>query len=357
MNATRRWTKRWAGALTAMLICALAASVPAQAQEEAFAADLYKKARAAREAKVAYYTSMVPAQFAAIEPVWKKRYPDIQIEHVRADLGQTLERVLAENRAKKYLADVISSNESSYPPLQAQKLLASFDSPSRQKWIEPFKSSFNGVQFPSRVLQIGLAVNTNKLKEGEYPRTWRELGDPKWKNRLGIPDPRVGGGAQLWFLTMWDKPEFGEKLLSAIAANNPLIKPGIIQVQQSVELGEIDVDVVAYDYVTIPAKAAGKPVQFILPKDGTILFATYDSVASNAPNPNAARLLVHFLMSKEGQEALASAYVTPVHSEATPNPNASQLKGTPVLATAPSDEQVKNLKTYIGHMNRVLQLR
>ena len=51
------------------------------------------------------------------------------------------------------------------------------------------------------------------------------------------------------------------------------------------------------------------------------------------------------------------AFVTPVHSKATLNPNASQLKGTPVLATAPSDEQVKNLKTYIGHMNRVLGLR
>jgi len=342
-----------AGALAAL--CMLATG--ARAQDDAFAADLYKKARAAKESKVSFYTSMVPAQFAAIQPLWAKRYPDIQIEHVRADLGQTLERVLAESRAKKYLADVISNNESSYPVLQQQNLLAKFDSPSRQKWIEPFKSAFNGVQFPSRVLQIGLAVNTNKLKEAEYPRTWKELGDSKWKNRLGIPDPRVGGGAQLWFLTMWDKPEFGEKLLSAIAANNPLIKPGIIQVQQSVELGEIDVDVVAYDYVTIPARAAGKPVQFVLPRDGTILFATYDSVATNAPNPNAARLLVHFLMSKDGQEALASAYVTPVHSEAAINPNGSQLKGTPVLSTAPSDEQVKKLKTYVGHMNRVLGLR
>lgn len=333
------------------------AAAGARAQEDGFAADLYKKARAAKEAKVAFYTSMVPAQFTAIQGLWSKRYPDIQIEHVRADLGQTLERVLAEARAKKYLADVISNNESSFPVLQAQKLLANFDSPSRSEWIEPFKSQFNGVQFPSRVLQIGLAVNTQKLKEAEYPRTWKDLADPKWKNRLGIPDPRVGGGAQLWFLTMWDKPEFGEKLLKAIADNNPLVKPGIIQVQQSVELGEIDVDVVAYDYVTIPARNAGKPVQFILPRDGTILFATYDSVAANAPNPNAARLLVHFLMSKDGQEALASAFVTPVHSKAALNPNASQLKGTPVLATAPSDEQVKNLKAYIGHMNRVFSLR
>lgn len=346
---------RWAA--TVAFAGLLAVSGAARAQEDAFAADLYKKARAAKESKVAFYTSMVPAQFAAIEPVWKKRYPDIAIEHVRADLGQTLERVLAETRAKKYLADVISNNESSFPVLQQQKLLANFDSPTRAKWIEPFKGQFNGVQFPSRVLQIGLAVNTNKVKEADYPRAWKDLADPKWKNRLGIPDPRVGGGAQLWFLTMWDRKEFGEGLLKAIAANNPLVKPGIIQVQQAVELGEVDVDVVAYDYVTLPARAAGKPVQFVLPSDGTILFVTYDSVAANAPNPNAARLFVHFMMSREGQEALASALVTPVHSEAKASPNASKLGNTPVLATTPTDEQVKNLKAYVGHMNRVLGLR
>ncbi|MBC7802382.1 MAG: extracellular solute-binding protein [Candidatus Parcubacteria bacterium] len=341
-----------------LIACALlAAAGAARVQEDAFAADLYKKARAAKETKVSFYTSMVPAQFAAIQPAWNKRFPEIQIEHVRADLGQTLERVLAESRARKHLADVISSNETSFVVLQQHQLLAKFDVPSRGKWIEPFKSAFNGILFPSRVLQIGFAVNTNKLKEAEYPRSWKDLNDPKWKGRLGIPDPRVGGGAQLWFLTLWDQPGYGEPFFKALAANNPLIKPGIVQVQQSVELGEIDVDVVAYDYITLPARNAGKPVNFVLPKDGTILFATYDSVAANAPNPNAARLLVHFLMSKEGQETLASAYVTPVHSEAAPNPNASQLKGTPVLSSAPTDDQVKNLKTYVGHMNRVLGLR
>ncbi|MBM3347674.1 MAG: extracellular solute-binding protein [Betaproteobacteria bacterium] len=335
----------------------LAGAGTAWAQDDAFAADLYRKARAAKETKVAFYTSMVPAQFNAIQAAWNKRYPDIQIELVRADLGQTLERVLAESRARKYLADVISSNETSVVALQQHKLLAQFDVPTRDKWIEPFKSGFNGIQFPSRVLQIGFAVNTNKLKEAEYPRTWKDLLDPKWKNRLGIPDPRVGGGAQLWFLTLWDQKGYGEPFFKGLAANNPLIKPGIIQVQQSVELGEIDVDVVAYDYVTLPARNSGKPVQFVLPSDGTILFATYDSVAANAPNPNVARLFVHFLMSREGQETLAQAYVTPVHSEATPSPKASQLKGTPVLSSAPTEAQVKNIKDYVGHMNRVLGLR
>lgn len=336
--------------------CAALTAAPASAQD-AFGADLYAKARAAGETKVSFYTSMVPAQFQAILPVWKKLYPAIEIQHVRADLGQTLERVLAENRARKNIADVISSNEASFVVLQQNKMLAQFSSPTRNLWIEPFKSKFNGYQFPSRVLQIGFAINTDRVKPADYPRTWLDLTKPQWKGRLGVPDPRVGGGAQMWFLTLWDKPGYGAGYFNQLQANAPLIKPGILQVQQAVELGEVDVDVVAYDYITLPAREAGKPVTFVVPSDGVILAATYDSVAANAPNPNAAKLLVHFMMTKAGQEALSSAYVSPVNSEANAHPKAPNSKGIPILATEPTDAQLKNLKTYVDHMNTVFKLR
>jgi len=324
---------------------------------EEFANDLYEKARAAGETKVSFYTSMVPAQFEAVKPVWEEKYPGIALEHVRADLGQTLERVLAEHRAGQYVADVISTNEASFGPLSDEGLLAEFEVPSLDKWIEPFKSNFNGVQFPSRVLQIGLAVNTNEVPENERPTSWADLVDSKWKGRLGIPDPRVGGGAQLWFLTLWDHEDFGEEWFEKLAANQPLVKPGIVQVQQSAELGEVDVDVVAYDYIALPARDEGKPVDFIIPEDGTMLAATYDSVAAKAPNPNAARLLVTFLMSEEGQQALTMAYVSPVHSDVTPNPKSPDRGDIEILSTAPTEEQIAELDEYVSKMNEVLNLR
>src|SRR5690606_6693420 len=106
----------------------------------------------------------------------------------------------------------------------------------RENWMEPFRSNFNGYQFPSRILQIGLAINTDQVKPDDYPTTWKSLADAKWQGRLGIPDPRVGGGAQLWFMTLWDNPAFGKDFFAGLQANQPLIKPGVIQVQQAVEL-------------------------------------------------------------------------------------------------------------------------
>jgi iron(III) transport system substrate-binding protein len=348
-------TRRLLGALA---LSSLALALPAAAQQaDPFAADLYAKAKAAGETRVSFYTSMVPAQYQALSAAWKQRYPDIEIQLVRADLGQTLERVMAENRAKRNIADVISSNEASFVALQKNQMLEKFDLPSRKDWVEPFKSKFNGYQFPSRVLQIGLAINTAKVKPEDAPRTWQDLTDKRWKGRLGVADPRVGGGAQLWFLSLWDRPGYGADYFRALQENEPLVKPGIVQLQQAVELGEIDVNVVAYDYIALPARDAGKPVSFVLPSDGRVIMATFDSVSRHAPNPNAARLLINFMMSQEGQETLASTYVTPVNSKAKPHAKGVSAGAAPLFASEVSEQQIANMKTYIDGMNRSFKLR
>jgi iron(III) transport system substrate-binding protein len=172
-----------------------------------------------------------------------------------------------------------------------------------------------------------------------------------------VPDPRVGGGAQLWFMTLWDQPGYGEAYFRALQQNEPLVKPGIVQLEQAVELGEVDVNLVAYDYITLPAREAGKTVNFVLPSDGRIIMATFDSVSRHAPNPNAARLLVDFLMSQEGQEALASTYVSPVNSKARADSKAVSAGNLRLLASGVNEKQVADLKNYVEAMNRSFQLR
>jgi iron(III) transport system substrate-binding protein len=345
--------------LAALLCVGQAGALPAFAQDDPdpFGADLYEKARTAGEKTVSMYSSMAPAQYKVLSAAWKKRYPALEIQLVRADLGQTMERVLAEERGGKQAADVISTNEASFAVLQKSKILTPFDSPTRKDWIEPFRSNFNGIQFPARVGHVCFAINTSKVKPEEAPKTWKDLLDKRWKGRLGVPDPRVGGGAQLWFMSLWDRPEYGARYFEALQANEPLVKPGIIQVQQSVELGEVDIDVVAYDHVALPARDAGKPITVTIPSDGLIFIVTFESVSRSAPNPNAARLLTHFMMTPECQAAFADTYVAPVNSRARANPKAVSVEGVPVLASGVTPEQLAKQRTYIAAMNSSFKLR
>lgn len=343
-------------ALSALSPLGMAGSARAE-EEDAFAKDLYAKAKAAGEKQINYYSSIVVAQYKAIAPVWKKLYPDIELQLVRADLGLVYDRVLAEKRGGRVMADVISNDDVSFLGMRDAGILAPFDIPSRKDWVEPFKSQFNGYQFPSRVLQIGIAVNTAKVKMEDAPKTWKDLTDKRWKGRIGLGDPRVGGGAQLWFVTLMDHPQFGEKYLTALQENDPLIKPGVIAMEQAVELGEVDLNIIAYDYVALPARDAGKPVAFVMPADGRITFATNDSLSKTAPHPNAARLFINFMMGVDAQEALAKSYVTPVNGKAKPNPKGVTGANVPVLATRLTEAQVKNMRSYVSAMNRIFQLR
>ena len=39
-----------------------------------------------------------------------------------------------------------------------------------------------------------IAINTENVKEGEEPKSWTDLFDPKWKGKIGMQDPLQGGG-------------------------------------------------------------------------------------------------------------------------------------------------------------------
>ncbi|MCI2419332.1 extracellular solute-binding protein [Saccharopolyspora sp. K220] len=56
-------------------------------------------------------------------------------------------------------------------------------------------------------------------------------------------------------------------------------------------------------------KSAGL-VKFVLPKDGTLLLGRGVGIMNKAPHPNTARLFVDFLLSEEGQRAVAEGGLT-----------------------------------------------
>lgn len=61
----------------------------------------------------------------------------------------------------------------------------------------------------------------------------------------------------------------------------------------------------AKDVLDIAKDAAGFPVDFVYPKEGTILFGNWFEVLKGAPHPELAQELVNYLVSAEAQEAFA----------------------------------------------------
>jgi iron(III) transport system substrate-binding protein len=69
------------------------------------------------------------------------------------------------------------------------------------------------------------------------------------------------------------------------------------------EAGDFDATPTVYGYNVDADKRAGKPVDFVNP-DPVLVSLNPVGLAKNAPHPNAARLLIDWLTSKEGQTYL-----------------------------------------------------
>ena len=92
----------------------------------------------------------------------------------------------------------------------------------------------------------------------------------------------------------------GADLAKRIADNAPVKTSSHTQTVTALETGEFDATPTAYGYMAFQEKHAGKAIDFVNP---TPIFVTLNPVglAKNAPHPNAARLLIDWLTSKDGQ--------------------------------------------------------
>jgi iron(III) transport system substrate-binding protein len=87
----------------------------------------------------------------------------------------------------------------------------------------------------------------------------------------------------------------GQRVMQVQSANDP---------PKKLALGERPVMLDGTEYVTLLAKAKGAPVAIVYPREGSPLVAGGSGVMKDAPHPNAARLFISFLFSREGQQLL-----------------------------------------------------
>jgi iron(III) transport system substrate-binding protein len=105
-----------------------------------------------------------------------------------------------------------------------------------------------------------------------------------------------------------------------------------------------------------PMLADGAPIGFVYPPSGTTLSASTAFVAKNAPHPNAAKVFMNWLMTKQGQEYLQQYAGLPVtRNDAPPMshvPSTAQLPnvvdGLELLTPEGQQKIVEHWRTVFG---------
>ena len=255
----------------------------------------------------------------ALEESVKKRF-GIELEIVLANSATTTKRVGDEFKAGVRYFDVITST---WESLSYNLLPMGVVEPLEQSWILPevkdpdkwwgghiwTDSAKKFAYSPYAYMLDNIWYNSGHAKPEEL-RTYDDLLNPKWKGKIAFWDPRSAGGAALgiWGYLWLTK---GEAYLKKLAQQNLLLIEDRRLVADSLARGKVAVAIGATYYSYAAFMKAGLPVKPLPPsKEGTFVSQGNGGpvVIKNHPHPNAAKVYVNWLLSKEGQQVYSKAF-------------------------------------------------
>ena len=181
----------------------------------------------------------------------------------------------------------------------------------------------DGFYVGTRIIPTVIAYNTDEITEP--PTSWAELTEPGYADRIILPNPDVSGAAAFNAAAWSLHPDLGEEWIEQLGANNPQVAESNGPVSQAVAEGSRPVGIVV-DYLVRDLAAQGSPIAVSYPDEGVPYITQPGAVFADAPNPEAAKLFLDFLVSKKGQELAVDQNYLPVREDA------GSPEGAPALA-------------------------
>ncbi len=268
-----------------------------------------------KEGKVVVYFSAGARQRIIIGQAFEKRH-GIVVEGIGAPGSAFAERILAERRAGIYQADVIIPGSTTtitqlkpagaVDPLEPVIILPEVLNP--KVWCD---GGLRWLDADRKVLAISifasttLVINTTLVKPDEI-KSWRDLLNPKWKGKIVWNDPTRPGSPSKWAGVMGDRL-LGWDYVKDFAKQQPIILKDKRQAIEWVAHGKYPIVLNPNPSILIDFSEAGASLQYVLPVEGGYLTSGYGalSLINRAPHPNAAKVFINWMLTKEGQSAFA----------------------------------------------------
>jgi ABC-type Fe3+ transport system substrate-binding protein len=312
---------------TAGAFLAAAAMTPHGAR----AADAALIEAAKKEGQVVWYTTLIVNQ--AIRPLkhaFEAKYPGVTLQFSRANDGPTALKLLNESRAGQVQADIFDGLFNMVV-LDRAGLVAPYRVANFDKYPDDLKDK-DGKWNAILLYVFTPGINTKMVSKDQAPKTYQDLLDPKWRGKMAWNPSSIAGA-----------PGFvGSVLLSmgedkGMAYLKELAKQKIHNVEASsraildqVIAGEYPMGLMMFNHHTVISAKKGAPTTWLKVEPVPVALDAI-SLLKGAKHPNAAKLLMEFLTSEDGQKVIQGATYLPA------------LPGIPAMVTG--------LKPDDGHFN------
>jgi len=303
----------WAAALAAMYIVSSGSTFYSAWGQSEHTKRLIEGAK--KEGKLLWYTALNINDATMLTKRFEQLYPFIKTEMLRLGGRELVTKILMEANTRVFRADVIESVSIDGHILKKRGLLEKYISPEASAYPTSVKDP-DGTWTSFFINTHVLVHNTNLVKKDEVPRTYEELINPKWKGKIIIRDddfPTFG-----MMLRVMGR-EKGLNFMRRLAAQGVELRSGSTLAIQDISAGAAPLGMNLYGTRVEELKKKQAPIDWT-PMEFVIVSIEPLSVAAKAPNPNAARLFVDFLLSKEGQGLMRDRSRIPSRPDVPPDP-------------------------------------
>ncbi len=278
---------------------------------------LYEAAK--KEGVVSVATAPAVEVRNELTKAFSARFPDIKLEVSGMAPQQLVTKLRSEARANIQSTDVIIGGTSAAfdtlkPAGMLDKIdhwLVTADAKDQSKWrggaFAWADADHMAIALAGQLVPVAV-INTDLVKPGEMTSAL-DLLDPKWKGRIISFSPLVPGPASVVYQIWYD--QFGEDFLRKLVAQEIVLTRDLRQAVDFVAKGQYAVSIGSANSVAIALIEKGakniKPMGARDWKDPLALSSGFGAlfIPVKVPHPNAAKLFVNWLMSKDGQLALS----------------------------------------------------
>jgi iron(III) transport system substrate-binding protein len=262
---------------------------------------LYQAAR--KEGQVVFWGPSDPEHIAPVAAAFKRQFPGIEVTHFEIQPPEYTQRLVAEAQAGRTPeADLIELGPREIIALKGRGLLLTFTDWQALFGLPKEHVYGGGIGVTYYDLPHIVAANTNLVKRADFPKTWDDLLQPKWKGKIILEQrlQNVGG------LGLAKGEDWLVKFATGLKNQQPIYVQGGTPAFNQLVGGQAPISIGPYLHHVLGAKKKGEPVDLI-PLSPMLVSPRPTGVLSKARHPNAAKLFAGWLSTAPAQKILEDA--------------------------------------------------
>jgi iron(III) transport system substrate-binding protein len=278
---------------------------------------------------ITVYTSVTQDTVDAVLAALAESQPGLNVEVFRAPTGELDARIATELRTGGIAADLLWMTD----PLSVQRYEADgLLLPLEGDAFDAIPAEYQGETFVgTRLLNLVIVAGQDIDPK---PTSWADLADPAFADNIVMPDPGFAGSAFAALGYLATDADLGPDFYQRLKDNGAVQVSSPGEVLNGVAEGNYAAGI-TLDKVVRAAADKGSPIELVWPEPGAIALFSPAAVVASSDDPQGARAFQEFLISPEGQAAIATTGWQPVRGDvewpyvgAVVTPDWNQLYGS-----------------------------